>query len=371
MPSPARGTRVGDDLTFVCVFGRAIRQASVSRPHDLEEGPAFREQPVGVSLCGVCLEPVGEGSAVRDIAVRYECCNQVAHQGCLADLVVRGARSCPICRRRPMRVPASLDITCGERPAQGLPSPDGVPHQPTVPGLPPHIQPLCCSRLGPPPDFEELPDRSMEWAPTAQRAGNSLLGWTGEWVCRLCSESVLQDSLPHPGRPEACERCYQFMIWVWDRPTGRGEWRCSRCRAYCFQELVLGISAGLPPSVVPGIGADASAEVCVVADAVVSGASSSFGFAAAAGPVVSYVRERAAAVVSRAVAAVASCASASVRAPAVVAGPWSRGEMHDPQTFDEAVASSAERFLYRISGVSDVDAIRWSPVFSPWWWCAS
>ena len=140
---------------------------------------------------------------------------------------------------------------------------------------------------------------------------------------------------------------------------------------FFFQELVLGISAGLPPSVVPGIGADATAEVCVVADAVVSGASSSFGFAAAAGPVVSYVRERAAAVVSSAVAAVAPRASAAVRALAVVAGPSSRGEMHDPQTFDEAVASSAERFLYRISGVSDVDAIRWSPVFSPWWWCAS
>ena len=54
VPSPVRGPRVGDDLTFVGVFGSANAQASVSCPHDLEAGPALREQPV---------EPDGDGRA--------------------------------------------------------------------------------------------------------------------------------------------------------------------------------------------------------------------------------------------------------------------------------------------------------------------
>ncbi len=116
----------------------------------------------------------------------------------------------------------------------------------------------------------------------------------------------------------------------------------------------------LPPPGVTDVGADASAEDRAVADAIVSGAVSPFGLAAAAGPVVAYVRECAAAVVSRAVAAVAPRASASVRAPDVVAGPWHRHQLRDPQASDVAVASSDERFLCQISGAPNAEAIGWS-----------
>ena len=35
-----------------------------------------------------------------------------------------------------------------------------------APSVPPCVTCLCCLHLGPPPDFVELPDRSMIWAPT-------------------------------------------------------------------------------------------------------------------------------------------------------------------------------------------------------------
>ncbi len=75
VPSPAPGPRVGDDLTFVGIFGHVIGQVPAGRSRNLEEGPPLRARPAGEVVCGICLGPAGDGCAIRDAAARYECCN--------------------------------------------------------------------------------------------------------------------------------------------------------------------------------------------------------------------------------------------------------------------------------------------------------
>jgi hypothetical protein len=221
-------------------------------------------------ICNICLDPVGGGLSIREAVVRYQCCHRAVHQGCLADVVARGIHTCPNCRLV-MQRPLLLNLSCATQPPPPNDSDVGrlsmCPTAPIMPPPPLHVQPICCSRVGPPPDFQELPDRSMEWAPTAQREGGNVVAWIGEWMCRQCSGSLVVDSFPTPGRVEACERCYTFGTWVWDQVSGRGEWRCASCRPYYLHDVVVPALEPTSPAAAAAHAAAVVSDVVVAADA--------------------------------------------------------------------------------------------------------
>ena len=85
---------------------------------------------------------------------------------------------------------------------------------------------LCCRRVGPPPRFEELCDRRMEWSsslcPTSEQ-------WSPQWICAGCARSVgSRTSLFDPFLSQSLSCCGLFLQCaldvVFSLPTvwGRG-----------------------------------------------------------------------------------------------------------------------------------------------------
>ena len=107
------------------------------------------------------------------------------------------------------------------------------------PEAPQGIYPLCHHLRTGPPDFMELPDRRMHWAPTAIRnapdGGHQITEWMEEWCCNSCNQSVdLVAASPTIAQPYGCSTCAHAPVWAFDANTAAGEWRCLMCDAGAF-----------------------------------------------------------------------------------------------------------------------------------------
>ena len=103
-------------------------------------------------------------------------------------------------------------------------------HQPMVP-VPPMIWPLCCPRVGGPPDFTLLEDRRMEWSPIQPDASGSSVPWTFQWLCLTCSRTFSVNDVPSlpkatcPGcqQRRVCSSC-NHMVTIPDAVAERHDW---------------------------------------------------------------------------------------------------------------------------------------------------
>ena len=75
------------------------------------------------------------------------------------------------------------------------PIPDPI-HQPVVPPPPPLIWPMCCHRVGGPPDYAPLMDREMEWSPIQPGASGGSSSWAFQLVCFTCSWTFRVEDVP-------------------------------------------------------------------------------------------------------------------------------------------------------------------------------
>ena len=91
------------------------------------------------------------------------------------------------------------------------------------PSPPENLSLLCCSRVGPPPQFEPSADRRMEWSPVWQQ---STLAWDLQWICISCSRTVPAGDIPScPQVPygvcgDPSHMVVDSQSWNW----------CSRCQ---------------------------------------------------------------------------------------------------------------------------------------------
>ena len=101
-----------------------------------------------------------------------------------------------------------------------------------APEAPNHIRLLCCHRLTAPAlGFQELPTRTMTWAPVPQRGPEGITGWQGQWLCHVClRELPAGDVNPAANAPE-CNTCCAEAVWEVDCATDSSCWRCSACDA--------------------------------------------------------------------------------------------------------------------------------------------
>ena len=108
-------------------------------------------------------------------------------------------------------------------------SPEAAP-----PAPPPQLQPLCCHRVAP-PDFVQIQDRRMTWSPDAVHEHNleggarRIVAWRDNWLCYACSATVQRTEARQPEGTQYCGRCGRDGVWIWDRRTSNGEWRCTHC----------------------------------------------------------------------------------------------------------------------------------------------
>ena len=107
------------------------------------------------------------------------------------------------------------------------PIPDPI-HQPVVPPPPPLIWPVCCRRVGGPPDYSPLEDRWMEWSPIQPGASGGSSPWTFQWVCLTCSRTLLVEDVP-PLPDLSCPRCQVDSGAVLDVTTGDVRRVCLSC----------------------------------------------------------------------------------------------------------------------------------------------
>ena len=107
------------------------------------------------------------------------------------------------------------------------PIPDPI-HQPVVPPPPPLIWPVCCRRVGGPPDYSPLEDRRMEWSPIQPGASGGSSPWTFQWVSLTCSRTLLVEDVP-PLPDLSCPRCQVDSGAVLDVTTGDVRRVCLSC----------------------------------------------------------------------------------------------------------------------------------------------
>ena len=145
------------------------------------------------------------------------CCHQVLHLDCLVRSFNSCGVRCPFCQMSSLARLSQFQQILGQPIQFDQPIPDPI-HQPMVP-VPPMIWPLCCPRVGGPPDFALLEDRRMEWSPIQPDASGSSAPWTFQWVCLTCSRTFNVNDVPP--MPEAtCPGCQQNAGAVLDVTTG-------------------------------------------------------------------------------------------------------------------------------------------------------
>ena len=157
--------------------------------------------------CVVCTEAM-----TMENSIEVLCCRQFVHVVCLARSFSSRGVDWPFCNQslaefaRSSSFMASslfhgcmvdLDRTPSNLGLNSMVLPNGFPRPPDS------LAVLCCPRLGPPPRFEELSDRRMEWSPSHHAISDQ---WSPQWICVRCSRSVgLQDI---PSRPTShCPQC--------------------------------------------------------------------------------------------------------------------------------------------------------------------
>ena len=106
------------------------------------------------------------------------------------------------------------------------PVPDTI-HQPQVP-LPPLVFPVCCHRIGGPPDFVPMEDRRMEWSPIHPSSSGSSSSWTYQWLCLSCSRTFRVEDVP-PLPEASCPECQRNSGAVLDVTTGDVRRVCTFC----------------------------------------------------------------------------------------------------------------------------------------------
>ena len=159
-------------------------------------------------LCPICLSDVlstGQGPIFR------RRCGHVAHWRCIRTHV---PFSCPICRQHWHTdadfESARLCIASDSNDAASPPPPrHRVGHGNTVPSplraptlAPVDVMFMCCLRIGPPPDFLELPhDSSMSYSP------NFIDGaWGDAWYCYSCDTEVDRTVIQFASPTRICYR---------------------------------------------------------------------------------------------------------------------------------------------------------------------
>ena len=181
--------------------------------------------------CVICTDGM---TAVDSIEV--PCCRQFAHVVCLARSFSSRGVDCPFCNQslavfaRSSSFMASalfhgcmidFDLPPSNQGLNSLVLPSGFPRPPDSMAV------LCCRRVGPPPQFEELSDRRMEWSPSHHVTSDQ---WSPQWICARCSRSVgLQD---FPSRPTShCPQCSDSnLTFVLDCSSNVHWTWCSRCQ---------------------------------------------------------------------------------------------------------------------------------------------
>ena len=184
-----------------------------------------------LSDCSVCMEAM-----TVENNIQVPCCGQFVHTVCLARSFSSRGVDCPFCNQsladfaRSSSFLASslfhghmvdLDRAPSNHAIDSLVVPDGFP-------LPPPIHPLCCNRVGGPPEFEPLDDRRMEWSPL-HPSTDGATSWVPQWVCRSCGASTSLLDIP-PLDAVSCSLCSAASAIVFDRPSGRAVRFCVPCQ---------------------------------------------------------------------------------------------------------------------------------------------
>ena len=94
---------------------------------------------------------------------------------------------------------------------------------------------LCCSRLGPPPDFARLGDRRMFWSQLSR-----------SWACMACSREVVEADLWLHVPPPYCVTHDDYMCMVVDYEMDRQTWACGYGNESDVQLLRGGCAVGSP-----------------------------------------------------------------------------------------------------------------------------
>ncbi|CAK0841880.1 unnamed protein product [Prorocentrum cordatum] len=188
--------------------------------------------------------------AGRDTPTQEACCGAHFHLGCRADLArhLGEATTCPQCRAR-LPTTAELRAWCAaqgvdiDRPpppardasAQAVPDYSGFRSyargEEPPPREPPLLRALCCRRLGPPPEFSEVPDRRVEWSPeiAARDTNGMITQWLESWLCPRCGARCAVDAIAPQSGQQMCARCLEQGAWTAEAGTAEGEWRCALC----------------------------------------------------------------------------------------------------------------------------------------------
>ncbi|CAK0791015.1 unnamed protein product, partial [Prorocentrum cordatum] len=274
---------------FGAVFGRAPDSgwnfAGLFAPRGDSQGEAAeaaataREEPdrppaptEDANICVVCQEVTPHHGAGRDTPAQEACCGAHFHLGCRADLArhLGEATACPQCRAR-LPTTAELRAWCTaqgvdiDRPpppahdtsAQAAPDYNGFRSyargKEPPPLEPPLLRALCCRRLGPPPEFSEVPDRRMEWSPEiAERDTNGrITQWLESWLCPRCGARCAVDTIAPQGGQQMRARCLEPGTWAAEAGTAEGEWRCALCEPDAWTREVPSASPPAPPGPEP------------------------------------------------------------------------------------------------------------------------
>ena len=168
-------------------------------------------------------------------SIAVPCCHQSLHVVCLARSFSSCGLQCPLCNQWLAEFARSSSSTAStlfrgcvidvHRPPsnRGLGSlvvPSGFPPRSESPVL------LCCTRLGPPPEFEPSMDRRMGWSPSQPLNSSER---AARWLCVGCNRTAdpshIPQSVPPPGLQCATPSttvvdCVNSKHWFW----------CVRCQ---------------------------------------------------------------------------------------------------------------------------------------------
>ena len=201
--------------------------------------------------CAVCMEAM-----TVENSIQVPCCGQFVHTTCLARSFSSRGLDCPFCNQSLADFASSssflasslfhgcmvdLDRAPSNQAIDSLVVPDDFPP-------PPPIYPLCCARVGGPPEFEPLDDRRMEWSPLHPSSSHGATSWVPQWVCRSCGASTSLLDIP-PLDAASCSLCSTASAIVFDRPSARAVRFCVPCqRVVPHDSTVANPVASSPPS---------------------------------------------------------------------------------------------------------------------------
>ena len=196
-PMERRSKRLrGDELEFAGLRGAPVHLGCGGSCPRCDAAQSENEE---VEECTLC-----RSDLMGDDRFVVPCCHQALHLDCLVRSFNSCGVRCPFCQVELSELARSSQFqqVLGQPNQFDQPIPDPT-HQPVVPP-PPLIWPLCCRRLGTPPDFALLEDRRMEWSPIQPDASGSSASWTFQWLCLKCSRTFSVDDVPPLAEATEC-----------------------------------------------------------------------------------------------------------------------------------------------------------------------